>query len=348
MQHVRAPRRWCKRLGSLVLLAAALQAGVAQAKITSLSRLFVLGDSLSDSGNSGVLTGGSFTPPPYVQNRYSNGPVAVEQLWQLFNPGDVTFKPSLSGGTNFAVGGSTSGQENDVGLYSPIFVDLGMASQLTAYAAASPAFDPSTSLFYVSAFPNDVFYFLNSGMSAGTYTGANGTPTTLDDVPVLAAANIRGTVETLIAAGAKHLLVANSPDLSKVPFFLGTPGAPDIARISQDYNTLLATAMAAVASANPQVDIVLYPLDQTINAFIANPASFGFDNVTQACFNNVSVCSDPSRYLFWDAVHPTTRAHGLIAQGYYNSVPGPLPVFGALSALGWSRRLRQRLGATHS
>ncbi|MBM5817619.1 MAG: hypothetical protein FJ083_13845 [Cyanobacteria bacterium K_Offshore_surface_m2_239] len=111
-----------------------------------MSKLFVFGDSLSDGGNSGVLTGGAFTPPPYVQNRYSNGPVAVEQLWQLFNPGDLSFQPSLAGGTNYAIGGSTSGQENDVGLYIPTFAGLGMASQLDAHAAAGPLFDPSTTL----------------------------------------------------------------------------------------------------------------------------------------------------------------------------------------------------------
>lgn len=339
----RRPSRLLTALGSVLLLAATLQAGMARAELTTLSKLFVFGDSLSDGGNSGVLTGGAVTPPPYVQNRYSNGPVAVEQLWKLFHPGDGSFQPSLSGGTNYAIGGSTSGQENDVSLYVSAFNDLGMAWQLNAHATANPVFDPGTTLFYVSAFPNDVFYYLNTGNSAGTYTGANGTPTTLVAVPALAAANIRGTVETLIASGARNFLVVNSPDLSKLPFFVGTPQAPVIAGISDAYNTLLAAEIAAVASANPQVNIDFYSLDKTINHFIAHPAEFGFDNVTQACFSGTTVCPDPDRYLFWDAVHPTTRAHGLIAQGFYNSVPGPLPVCGALSAFGWSRRLRQRL-----
>ena len=49
---------------------------------------------------------------------------------------------------------------------------------------AHPTFDAGTTLFYVSAFPNDVFYYLNTGKSAGTYTVDNGTSTTLTDVPV--------------------------------------------------------------------------------------------------------------------------------------------------------------------
>lgn len=27
-----------------------------------------------------------------------------------------------------------------------------------------------------------------------------------------------------------------------------------------------------------------------------------------------SVCDDPENYFFWDAIHPTTKAHGLIAE----------------------------------
>lgn len=48
----------------------------AHAGLTTLSNLFVIGDSLSDGGNSGLVTGG-FPPPPYADGRYSNGPTAV-------------------------------------------------------------------------------------------------------------------------------------------------------------------------------------------------------------------------------------------------------------------------------
>jgi phospholipase/lecithinase/hemolysin len=61
----------------------------------------------------------------------------------------------------------------------------------------------------------------------------------------------------------------------------------------------------------------------------------------------LSVCSDPSTYLFWDSLHPTTRTHEILAQQLYgvayDPVPAPMPFFGGLAALGWSRRLRQRL-----
>jgi outer membrane lipase/esterase len=338
--------RVLKALGSFLLLTATLQVGSASAAITSLQKLFVFGDSLSDNGNSGLLTGGAFPPPPYVQNRYSNGPVAVEQLWQLFNPGNSSFQPSLlPGGTNYAIGGSTTGKENNVGVDVPVFVNHGMAWQLNGYTSASPVFDPSTTLFVVSAFPNDVFFNLKTGLSAGTYAGLAGTPLPLNQVPALAATNIRGTINTLLASGARNLLVVSSPDLGKVPAFFGKPQAPIMAQISSDFNGLLEGETAAIAAANPLADIDLFRLDQTMTAVINNPSAHGLVNVTDPCFSTVSmsVCSNPSEYLFWDSLHPTTRGHALIARDMAAVVPGPLPIMGAFSALAWSRRLRQRL-----
>ena len=93
----------------------ALQPLAARAELLEISDMFVFGDSLSDGGNSGLLTqaaaGVVFPPPPYAGGRYSNGPTAVEQLWNLYNT-DGGLQPSLAGGTNFAIGGATSGTEN--------------------------------------------------------------------------------------------------------------------------------------------------------------------------------------------------------------------------------------------
>lgn len=153
-------KRHLPRLGLvLALLSVPLAPAAAWARISSLSNLFVFGDSLSDGGNSGLLTGSSFPPsPPYFGNCYSNGPVAVEYLWQAVNPGNPSFRPSLApgGGTNFALGGATTGNENFVAVWDvappPIqnlFAEKGNASQLNAFHASNPVFNPDTSLFVV-------------------------------------------------------------------------------------------------------------------------------------------------------------------------------------------------------
>jgi phospholipase/lecithinase/hemolysin len=53
-------RRLVKAASLAALLWAALPPTAARAGVASLSNLFVFGDSLSDSGNSGLLTGGLF------------------------------------------------------------------------------------------------------------------------------------------------------------------------------------------------------------------------------------------------------------------------------------------------
>jgi phospholipase/lecithinase/hemolysin len=339
------------------VLTASLLPHAALAGVSSLSKLFVFGDSLSDSGNGGGLTGGLFTPsPPYAGNRASNGPVAVEQLWQLFNPGDTNFKPSSQGGTNYAILGATSGKENNLQyntLVSSIFVNKGNALQLQSFLAAAPSFDPQTSLFVVWLFPNDVLYYRSSGRgdSAGTYNGFDGTATTLQAIDELAVSNVIGTVNALAGQGARHFLVVNSPDLGRIPAFLSGAEAADMTQASQDFNSLLETELATFTVANPLLDIELFQLDDAMNDLVNSPASHGISNVTNACLTSVipaTVCSDPSQYLYWDSFHPTTVGHGLIAQQMYNTVyqpaptPGPLPLLGSLAALGWSRRLRRR------
>ncbi len=161
-----------QRLLAAFLAAATLAASLpALAALTTLSDLFVFGDSLSDGGNSALLTG--FPPTPPYDRRYSNGPVAAEYLWQRYNPGSTTFKPSLGGGTNYAIGGATTGLDNYNQInpivpvpLQPSFDARGLKPQLgqfQAFVGGGGTFNPATSLFVVWAFPNDVFWGLQTG-----------------------------------------------------------------------------------------------------------------------------------------------------------------------------------------
>lgn len=76
------------RIGTAALITSSIlfSPSAVQAKISSLSDLLVFGDSLSDGGNSKVIsntaTGGAATlpQPPYLDGRFSNGLVAAEYL----------------------------------------------------------------------------------------------------------------------------------------------------------------------------------------------------------------------------------------------------------------------------
>lgn len=71
-----------KLLGAWALVAAMGMPISANAALQTLSSLFVFGDSLSDGGNSGLITGGAYPPPPYQQSVFKRPIRAVEYLWQ--------------------------------------------------------------------------------------------------------------------------------------------------------------------------------------------------------------------------------------------------------------------------
>ncbi|MFZ1446678.1 MAG: SGNH/GDSL hydrolase family protein, partial [Candidatus Dechloromonas phosphoritropha] len=185
-----------KLVASMALIVSVGLPVSASASLQELTNLYVFGDSLSDGGNSGLAStyataevpGGPYVIPPYpyYNGQYSNGPVAVEYLWQAYNPGSTSFTPSLVGGTNYAIGGATTGVANynsvNPGVpvpLQPIYTDLGNNWQLNTFAAQSPVFDPASSLFVVWLFPNDVF---NYAATDGYLPGTVGVPGKVDGV----------------------------------------------------------------------------------------------------------------------------------------------------------------------
>lgn len=334
-----------------------LQMPPARAAIPRLTALFVFGDSLLDSGNVGSLTWGTFPPsPPYAPGRASNGPVAVEYLWNLFNPGDPGFLPSTQpGGTNYALYGATSGTRNNV----PSFSSLGNSSQLQQFLVQSPTFDPRTSLFVVWFFPNDLLYWsANSNNTPGTigmpFPGGNLLPALSEVMGLIdnGVSNITSTISILADQGATNFLVPNIPDLGTTPFFqsLGPAQSGAASQISALFNGKLEASLTQLQTSLFDTDIVQFQSDDLFADMRNNPADYGLTNPTDSCIDNLaSMVCDPSTWLFWDGNHPTTAVHRIVGSAFYRAVlmpvPVPLPVVGALAAFGWSRRLRRRIAA---
>jgi phospholipase/lecithinase/hemolysin len=347
--------------------------------MSSLSQLFVFGDSLSDTGNSKAVSNDAtfgtvtFPPFPYFEGRFSNGLVAVEYLWQAFNPTNPGFAPSKAGGTNYAIGGATTGNENFVSVWPVVdenlrlaYSNLGNAWQLNAFSASSPSFDPDSSLFLVWLFPNDVFYANNTMPpgGVGSFSGSEGAPLTGppetfgSQIVTTAVTNVIGSIQQLAAAGARHFLVANAPDLGQIPEFIddSEPLRQALSNLSQGFNLQLNLQLNALGANRPDLSLTSFDFEELFREVRADPAAFGFSNVSDGCVLVLACVTDPtaqSRYLFWDGSHPTTAGHALIGRRMYEAVhvpvPGPLPALGVALALGWSRRLRRRLrDADHS
>jgi phospholipase/lecithinase/hemolysin len=134
--------------------------------------------------------------------------------------------------------------------------------------------------------------------------------------PVTAAANMITSINNLKAAGAQNFLVANLPDLSLTPAVYGNAAAQ---LFSTTFNASLASGLAGITG------VTIFGLDlyALVNQTVANPGLYGFTNVNTPCFVNPTVCATPNSYLFWDAIHPTSVAHSLLADAALLAIPEP-------------------------
>ena len=294
----------------------------------SVNNIFVFGDSLSDGGNVYNITGSSFPPSPYAQ-RFSNGPVAVEQLASMAG---INLLPStVIGGTNFAYGGAATGvvagtANIDNYLAAPPMSPLaflngtGIQNQTNQFIASGISFDPNQSLFVLWGGPNDIFTWLDGYSSA-----------TIDQVIAGAINHIIDSINTLSSHGAEYFLIPDMVDLGKTPFGKnqGISGQYYLSQISSSFNAFLGQNLDAIVGAN----IFRPDVNNLLQLVQANPLAYGFDNAIDACLNTSTstICQNPDRYLFWDGVHPTEHGHALIAGEFYaTAIPEP-PVIALMS-----------------
>ncbi len=122
--------------------------------------------------------------------------------------------------------------------------------------------------------------------------------------PVVAATNIVNSVLALSALGATDFLVPNFPSLDAWGF---------------SFNSALLAGLDALVGLNiTKLNVLGVFLDVTFN-----PATYGLTNVVDPCWDGVTACANPNEYLFWDAVHPTTRGHEIIAAAALAAIPEP-------------------------
>ena len=310
-------------------LAAVSTAGAAGAQ--SYNRLVVFGDSLSDNGNLYLATGGA-TPasPPYFQGRFSSGPVFTERLG--FNASN--FMGPVTGSINYAFGGARTDSQA---------APLGMRVQLAQYQARGGRFGAGD-LVSILGGANNIFQGLPA---AGASTNPQGS---IAPVSLAAAADMNFIVNSVAQAGAGTILVTNLPKLSLTPQFRATPAAPLADYAVTTFNGALLTGLNATAAARPGTNIIMMDLFKIGDVIAANPSAFGVSNVTQPCFNGVTVCANPNDYFYFDGVHPTATGHAAIARLandylYYGDLGSQTAVLGETA---WRHREDALDGSTAS
>lgn len=319
------------RGAALAALTLAAVSTASAAGAQSYNRLVVFGDSLSDNGNLYVATGGS-TPasPPYYQGRFSSGPVFTERLG--FNASN--FMGPVTGSINYAFGGARTDSQA---------APMGMRVQLAQYQSRGGVFGAGD-LVSILGGANNIFQGLPA---AGASSNPQGS---IAPVALGAAADMNFIVGSVAQAGAGTILVTNLPKLSLTPQFRATPAAPLADYAVTTFNGALLTGLNATAAARPGANIIMMDLFKIGDVIAANPGAFGVSNVTQPCFNGVTVCANPNDYFYFDGVHPTATGHAVIARLandylYYGDLGSQTAVLGETA---WRHREDALDGATAS
>lgn len=330
------------------------------------SDLLLFGDSLTDTGNVFLATGGTVPNPVYYPNlgHYTDAATYGELMWQALNlPGSLT--PSLAGGTNYAVGGARSRYD------STDMTDQG-GFRLPPPVGTPPVSNPSAGSFLGQL----GFYFSNTGGVAdpfalysiwmggndardiATVYAASGMADALD-LLTQSVGDVTGGIMSLITAGARNLLVPTVSDIGLTPEALAadavTPGTSAVLSAwAVAYNQALDDALDATLDAFAGVtDLRLWRTDtfDRLGDVLADPGRWGLTNVTDPCLDGyfvdtlisepVTLCPKPSTYAFYDNVHPSSTIHGILADDFLTAVPAPAPLLllpAGLVLIAWRRR----------
>lgn len=297
-------------LAALALVMACL---TTPAQATLISAVYAFGDSLSDSGSSGLMPNRPPPPPPelgYAGGRSTNGPVAPEVLAQGLG---VTLN-------SYAVGGATSGEGNaDVADTASAEYLTGVARQVQQYLADAGGFADPHGLFVVSGGSNDFLGLL--------LTNPNATQADFETTASEVINNLVGAVTTLFQSGARNFLLPLLPDIGAAP----TVNDVGISQAVYGVNLMLSAAYQQLQSELAQFDPGL--TFRLFDTFASQQAMAGsFTQSTQPCLDvqNGLACSDPSGYFFFDGLHPTAEVHARIGAELLAAVPEP----GALALAG--------------
>ncbi len=314
-------------LSSAILILFALAPSPTMAGRGFYSSIYVFGDSLSDVGNDYLFTG-SIAPPGgyYDGGRFSNGPVAVEYLWKYLTGNIMArMEPSLrvadfrqSKAVNFAYGGAGTGESNITPGGFPVFGLVGQANKFLENVRVADR----NGLYVVWAGAND--YLLPNVL------GSECAPRLVE----CSTNNIIASIEELHAAGARHFMVANLPDLGTPPIvnnpgFYPPPLTPSLfTQLAIDHNHLLKTKIASLKQRHSDLDIAYIDIYKSWNTALtrfsekdpltgiayAGPAGYCLFIDPTHCVPAQLDSFEAPGFAFWDAEHPTTAMHKMLAR----------------------------------
>lgn len=272
----------------------------------NFDHLYAFGDSYSDNGAGEAFTKTLVTQKVkdaqelpgslYWQGRWSNGPTAVEDLAHALN---VPL-------TDYAIGGAKSGGGNYYAWMMPTR-DTGVAGQIADHlqAANKHRADPKA-LYFIFVSANDFFEWADFSH-----------PESIETLSQSSVANIQKATQTLIAAGARQVMVVGTTDLSHVPAVVQGNQVDNATRYQQALEQKLPVVLQALAK-NHDVRVSYFDHLAFSNTLRASADAAGLTDLTRPCQATYPavkpVCEHPDSHYYWDEWHPTRKVHSLAAQ----------------------------------
>lgn len=290
---------------------------------------------------------------PYWNSRFSNGRVWNEYLAEMISVHqddmDVYLNRSFGGSwtatydyqlTVWNLIRHPLGSIKNLVVGKLVPPSLGLAVQ--AYLMEHQKLSDET-LFFIFSGNND---YINVLFFEDNYNTAV-MSTYIDNV----LSGLGSSVSKLMSAGARHFVIMGLPHLGDTPRMNATSDREVLNAAVDVHNERLQNRIQEWQKRYPDAHFMYVDMSDYLDRAFKNSADYGFSNTTQSCIDvklpmydafkaspfannfvlryaqvlqyrdesfaagekNYHVCDTPDQYLFWDEIHPTTRAHGILA-----------------------------------
>ncbi|CAA0834421.1 GDSL esterase/lipase [Striga hermonthica] len=335
-----------------------LQPGLTSAS-PNITAVFAFGDSILDPGNnnhiptvfrSNHLPYGLDFPGRIPTGRFSDGKLPMDLIVDHLGIKDLLpayLDPALNDsglltGASFASAGMglddlTAAEAHVLTMNAQLgYFKQALGRMTSAVGREEAGRVVGNAVFVVGAGTNDMlynFYLLpvRRGMTVSCYQD-------------LLLTNLKNAITRLHGMGARRVAVIGLPPVGCLPVqvMVGSlsPSPHMFKRVcvdkqnsdSQAYNTKLQGMLSRLGQTLPGSRIAYVDIYNPIMDMINSPAAYGFERTLDGCCGVGSIemgplcnelvhtCRDPSKYIFWDAAHPTQAAYTVLSRNFQNNV----------------------------
>lgn len=321
-------------LSTIILLALSIPLAARADATMPFTRLFTLGDSLTDGGTySGtVITGGA--PSGILYKFTTNFTDGSAKVWAeyLASSLGLPLQPNVvsgvqGSGTNYAQGGAQIAIDPSIETNLPIGITaFSVKQQVTNLLLQHPRLNAQDQIILWGG-ANDVLSALaNVSTAGGTLPSLQAAALQMTQ----AANDLVTQINRLKAAGATYIIVNTLPNMGQTPRAISA--GPDTVALAKNLSVDVfnATLKQALQGSN----VVIVDSAKILNAVVSAPASYGFTAVNAAttpytlsgtgCGSSALTCIVPviekanaNSFIFADDIHPTDAAHALFGQAGY-------------------------------